>query len=257
MTAPVFISAENSLQSVKVGENFALTGSEARHAAVVVRIAPNEEIFIIDGSGARITVRVAAISPEVVEGTVTNRFQQDLNAPEIVLVQAIAKGDRDLQAIEASCELGVNSVYAWQAARSIAKVAKGRESKFKQKWEAILLSAVKQSRRATIPSFEGVLNSKELAKLISEETATGTFAFILHESATAKLWQQEIDFSKLTSDNKILLIVGPEGGISDQELASFADAGAKPVLLASNVLRTSNAGPAAISVLGSLTKLWN
>jgi 16S rRNA (uracil1498-N3)-methyltransferase len=163
----------------------------------------------------------------------------------VFLAQALAKGDRDELAVQAATELGVDGVIPWTAARSIsrwegAKIAKGRD-----RWSAVVREASKQSLRAWIPDVLDLVTTKQLVRLA--ETAR---MLVLEPTAELTLGDLETD------DRDLILVVGPEGGISPQELDALAAAGASVVRLGDEVLRTSTAGPAALAVLNVKLGRW-
>jgi 16S rRNA (uracil1498-N3)-methyltransferase len=159
-----------------------------------------------------------------------------------VLIQALAKGDRDEQAIEAATELGVDEVVPWQAERSVVIWRGERAVRSLRKWEQIVLAATKQSRRTRIPSVSEPANHQGVIRRIEE----ATLALVLHEEAQLSLAGLE-----LPTSGDVVLIVGPEGGISPVELSAFVGAGAVAVRLGANILRSSSAGPAALAVMSA------
>lgn len=252
MTDPVFFADPGELSAASAGEKFVLTGAEARHAVTVRRMRSGETVDLVDGAGTRasceflngekdsMTVRVASVTHEPAPAT------------EFVLVQALAKGDRDLQAAESATELGVDRVIPWQADRSIVRLKPERAAKTLAKWQSTMTAAAKQSRRARWPELGEHVNSNGLAALIQEQAETRWF--VLHESSDFS-WGG-LSSGEFTSVESIGLIVGPEGGISDQELERFVAAGARPLKLGNEVMRASTAGPAALAALSAVTGRW-
>jgi len=237
---------DEELAGANVGDRVSLRGSEARHAVTVSRLAVGETVSIGNGAGLIVTGPIVVaehteLTIEVAESLVAPRRE-----PSVFLVQALAKGDRDELAVQAATELGVDGVVPWTAARSIsrwegAKVAKGRD-----RWSAVVREASKQSLRAWVPDVLDLVSSKQLARLADE----GVRMLVLEPTAELALSDIEAD------DRDIVLVVGPEGGISPQELDSLAAAGASIVRLGDEVLRTSTAGPAALAVLNVKLGRW-
>lgn len=254
MTLPVYyvygLADDASRGTLVPGAEFAFAGAEARHAGVVKRVRPGEEIAVVDGYGTRVTLAVTAADKENVRGTVQAVTAEPASPVNITLVQALAKGGRDEQALETATEYGVDAIVPWQAERSIsrwdglAKILKGTA-----RWEATTLAAMKQSRRSWLPPVQPLLNSSALVEWIAQRTKAGAVTFICHEEAEYKLTEA---IRELTSPADIGLIVGPEGGISAAELAAFETAGARRIVLGKHVLRTSSAGPWAIAVIRAL-----
>ncbi len=248
MTAPVFVCS--AITSARPGDIVALEGSEARHAATVQRRRIGERIDLVDGVGARATGLIVEVAPELLRVAIDATGRD--GDPTTVLVQALAKGGRDEQAIEAATELGATRLIPWAAERSVvvwreAKAARGRE-----RWLAIATAATKVSRRAAIPQVDPVVSTRELVASVSNAVASGALVFVLHEEASVPLAGQRID----DGDIPVWLVVGPEGGVSEPEVALLVDAGATAVLLGPHVLRSSTAGPAAIAVVATLRGSW-
>ncbi|QHK19205.1 16S rRNA (uracil(1498)-N(3))-methyltransferase [Pseudarthrobacter psychrotolerans] len=255
MSNPVFFTAAGSLDELVTGSRFVLHGPEARHAVTVKRLAPGEAVDIADGAGKRLTGTVVSASPA--ELTVECSALVVEHQPDIrlVLVQALAKGDRDEMAVETATELGIDAVVPWQSERSIVRWKGERAAKAHAKWQSVVTAAAKQARRAWIPEVRAAV---ETPGLVAAVTAAD-LAIILHEDAVRPLrsvlesWQaSQADAGPL----EILLIVGPEGGISPREVTRLCDAGAVTALLGHHVLRSSTAGPAALVLASDVLGRW-
>lgn len=242
MTRPVFVVEPDRLAGVSVGGTLVLDGPEGRHAATVRRIRAGEHLDLVDGSGRRATAYVIGADPVTLTLRVDEMGEEAEPAVRFVLVQALAKGDRDDQAIEAATELGVDAVVPWQAARSIVQWRGERGAKAHRKWVDAVRAAGKQSRRARFPVVEGLVDLRALVRRVAEAEA----AYVLHEEAS-----EPIAGVELPRTGDVLVVVGPEGGITPEELRSLAEAGARPVRLGRTVLRSSSAGPAALAVLSA------
>lgn len=230
------------------GDSVTLTGTEAHHAASVRRVRVGEEVTLGDGRGVWLTGACAAVAPREVIVTVTSRAEQAPASPRIVLAQALAKGDRDELAIQAGTELGVDEVVPWQAARSVSRWDAAKAAKGRARWATISREAAKQAHRAWIPAVTELATSADLA-----QRAASSRLLVLEPSADLALTAVEIDPAD-TRD--VVLVVGPEGGVSADELATLAAAGATLVRLGDTVLRTSTAGPAAIAVVSTALGRW-
>ncbi len=132
-----------------------------------------------------------------------------------------------------------------------AKVDKGL-----RRWRAVARSAARQSRRAYVPPVDGVLTTAALTQRIRDEVAAGATVLALHESATARL-ADIVSESTAAQADSVFLVIGPEGGIGPDEIAGLTDAGAVPVRLGPQVLRTSTAAAVALGALGVLTPRWD
>jgi 16S rRNA (uracil1498-N3)-methyltransferase len=242
MTYQLFLGDPAALATAAVGGHVQLDGEEGRHAATVVRIRPGERYYVADGAGRRVLAEAESVDRTSVRGTVVEVDDEPEPSPRLVLVQALAKGDRDEQAIEAATELGVDEVVPWQAERSVVVWRGDRATKSLGKWAAVVARATKQARRARMPLTAQPVSLASLVTRVGQSALT----LVLHEDATEPLAAVE-----LPEDGDVLVVVGPEGGITERELSALADAGARAVRLGSTILRASSAGPAALAVLSA------
>lgn len=227
---------------VRIGGIVEVTGDEARHAVVVKRTRPGESVLLADGAGRAVRGRVVAAEKNRLALEVTELLASPPRAHRFVVAQALAKGDRSELAVEIMTELGVDEILAWQASRSIVRWQGERGEKSLGRWAATAREATKQSRRFRIPEVSAADTSR-----VVERIGAAELALVLHESA-----EKTLSRVNLPEAGEILLIVGPEGGISPDELERFQQAGAVPVRISDGVLRTSTAGAIAI---GQLTVL--
>lgn len=228
-------------------QTLTLTGGEAHHAAVVRRVRVGEEVTVGDGRGSWLTGVVAEAQPSRVEVRITQRETVPAPRPRLVLVQALAKGDRDELAVQAATELGVDEIVPWQAARSVSRWNAAKAQKGRERWASIVREAAKQAHRAWIPGVSPLVTTKELAA-----RAAASRLLVLEPTADDALTSLEL----AADDRDIVFAVGPEGGIDDAELEALVTAGAQLVRLGSTVLRTSTAGPAALSVVNAALGRW-
>lgn len=234
----------------QVGELAVVEGDEGFHAANVRRIRLGEELDLSDGDGTVAHCVVEDVTNGRLTARVLDRRVVPVVAPTVTVVQALPKSDRSELAIELATEAGADAFVAWHASRCVArwdgstKVDKGL-----RRWGAVARSAARQSRRPYIPPVTGVVSTAELVQRVHDDGAT---ALVLHESATVRLTELPV-----AQADSLLLIVGPEGGIADDEVAALSDAGATPVLLGPTVLRTSTAAAVALGALGALTPRWS
>ena len=241
--AHFYLSEE--LVSAAVGERVIVGGAEARHAVTVSRIASGESISI--GNGAGLMISGTVVSAEHTEFVVEVETLIEIPAPSpaIWLVQALAKGDRDELAVQQATELGVDGVIPWSAQRSIVKWEGAKVRKGHDRWSAIVREASKQSVRSWVPEVGDLASLSVLASL-----AAVTRMLLLEPTAALAMSALETD------ERDVVIVVGPEGGISPSELSRLEAAGATPVRLGETILRTSTAGPAAIAVLNARLGRW-
>ncbi|MFD3806286.1 16S rRNA (uracil(1498)-N(3))-methyltransferase [Streptomyces sp. NPDC058619] len=247
MTAPVFV-----VEEVPAGAEFVLDGPEGRHAVSVKRLNPGEAVVLADGRGrwAEGVVKAAEGKDRLVV-SVSGVFEEAEPAVRITVVQALPKGDRGELAVETMTETGVDAIVPWQASRCITQWRGDRGAKSLAKWRATAREAGKQSRRVRFPEVAEALSTKQVAALL----AGADLAMVLHEDRDTP--SQALASAALPAAGSVVLVVGPEGGVSPDELAAFAAAGAHPYRLGRSVLRTSTAGTAATAVLLARTGRWS
>lgn len=233
------------LEEATPGARLSLTGAEAKHAATVNRTRPGQTVLIGNGRGLVVSGEVVVATGAELAIEVRTVERSDRPSPRIMLVQALAKGDRDELAIQAATELGVDRVVPWSASRSVSrwegpKVAKGRE-----RWATIVREAAKQSIRAWVPEVGGLASTRDVAALAADADV-----LVLEPTGDVPLTALSV------GDRDLVLVVGPEGGIDASELDALGAAGARLVRLGGTVLRTSTAGPAALAVLNAALGRW-
>lgn len=244
MSPPVFLVA-----SLPDSETFVLDGPEGRHAAAVRRLGSGEALIVTDGAGAAAACVVESVmGKDSLVLRISRRWHEPEPRPRIVLAQALVKGDRGELAVELATETGVDSVVPWRAERSVARWDDGpRGAKALARWRSTVREAAKQSRRARIPIVTEPVSTADLAALVRK----APLAVVLDAAAPSGLTDLH-----LPADGDLVLVVGPEGGISNSELTTLKDAGAQVARLGPTVLRASTAAAAAIAALGVLTTRW-
>ncbi|AXE39078.1 16S rRNA (uracil(1498)-N(3))-methyltransferase [Acidipropionibacterium virtanenii] len=242
MTEPCFIAAIGDAGPGSVVE---ISGAEGHHAAAVRRIGAGESVLVTDGAGSAVRGPAVEIGKNVVRVRVVDRLSSPARTHRWIAVQALTKGPRADLAVETLTELGVDEIIAWQASRSISRWSPDKRDKGLAKWRATAREATKQSRRFTVPQIT-FATSIQVAGRIGAADA----AFVLHESATAPIRRAD-----LPASGDVILIVGPEGGISPDELQTFTDAGGHPVRVADAVLRASTAPVVGLAQLQALASI--
>ncbi|WP_019204099.1 16S rRNA (uracil(1498)-N(3))-methyltransferase [Tsukamurella sp. 1534] len=232
------------------GEECLLDGDEGRHAAAVRRIRVGEELVLSDGAGGFARCSAAAVGKADVTLRCAEVWTVPAASPRVVLVQALPKSDRADLAVELATEAGIDEIVPWQAARCVARWdgGKGKAEKGVARWRAVARAAAKQARRAYVPRVHDVVTTRELVPLLTSMDAN---VVVLHEGSAVPLG--EVDFSVTET---VVIVVGPEGGISPEELDALVATGAQPALLGPTVLRTSTAAAVALGAIGVLTTRW-
>jgi 16S rRNA (uracil1498-N3)-methyltransferase len=243
VSAPVFLAPADRL----AGDHVVLDGPEGRHAATVRRLRRGERVDLTDGAGLMAECVVTAVERDALRLDVLARHRQPAPEPRIVVVQALPKGDRGELAVEVMTEAGVDEIVPWSAARCVTRWRPERREKSLARWRAAAREAGKQARRAWLPEVSEPASTAQVAARLGSAAA----AVVLHEAATTSLGSLD-----LPRAGEIIVVVGPEGGITDDEIDAFTVAGGRTARLGPTVLRTSTAGVAAAAVLLSRTGRW-
>jgi 16S rRNA (uracil1498-N3)-methyltransferase len=243
VSLPVFLGP---VTGVTAGETVVVEGDEARHAVVVRRIRTGEQVVLVDGEGTSATCVVTETSKSSLVATVSAVAVAPAPTPSMTVVQAIPKGDRAELAVEVLTEIGVDTIVPWAAARSVGVWRGERAAKSLAKWRSTAREAGKQSRRSWLPEVTDLASTAEVAALLS----SADLALVLHEVATTSIASLSLE-----GVSSIVVVVGPEGGITDEELESFG--AGHVVRMGEPVLRTSTAGVAAVAALLSRTARWS
>ncbi len=243
-TLPLFL-----VDALPAGDRMRLDGPEGRHAATVKRMRAGESVLLGDGRGGLARAVVGSAGRDSIELSIRHRRVVEPPSPRVLLAQALVKGDRGELAVELATEAGVDGILPWRAARCVARWDAGpRGDKALARWRSTVREAAKQARRPWVPVVEEPVSTAELADRV--RVAAG--ALVLHEGASDALAA-----AGPPSAGDLLLVVGPEGGITDAELAELAAAGARTVRLGPEVLRASTAAAVALGALAVLTPRWS
>ncbi|MDX6366852.1 MAG: rRNA (uracil1498-N3)-methyltransferase [Nocardioidaceae bacterium] len=244
MTLPVFVVDAESLRA----DSVELSGDEGRHAVVVKRIRVGEHVMLTDtlGSGAECVVR--SVSKNSLAAEVLVRREEMLAQPRLVVVQAIPKGDYGERAVDLLTEVGVDEIVPWASSRTIVSWSGERRDKALSRWRATARAAAKQSRRLRF----SVVAALHTTEQVVERVQDAALALVLHETADTSLTAYDTPV-----EGEVVIVVGPEGGLTDAELSAFAAAGARVARLGPTVLRSSTAGAVAAAVISSRTSRWS
>lgn len=243
MTLPVFVHPE--LAGLAVGDTVELRGDEARHAVVVRRTRVGEQVALTDGLGTTVRCTVGSTSKDALGATVDAVTSVPAEMPRVVVVQAVPKGDRGELAVEMLTEVGVDLIVPWAASRCVSVWREDKRTKALERWRSTAREAAKQARRSWFPEVSDLVGTPQVVELLRRASVP----VVLHEAASGPLADLPVP-----GRGEIVIVVGPEGGITDEELAAFAAVGAEPVRMGTSVLRTSTAGVAATAALLARTR---
>ncbi len=244
MSLPVF-----AVDALPGSEVATLDGPEGKHAATVRRTRAGEQLLLSDGRGGIATCSVVEVGKAELTLNVLDTSHVPPPRVRVRLAQALVKGDRGELAVETATEAGVDAIVPWKAARCVARWDDGpRGAKALGRWRSAAAQAAKQARRPWTPEVTEPVTTKQLLDVVRRADV----ALVLHESATTRLTE-----ASFPADGEVFLAVGPEGGVSDEELTALSEAGAVPVRLGPAVLRASTAASVALGALGALTSRWD
>lgn len=245
MTLPVHWV--ESLAGLRRGDEVVVEGDEAHHAVAVRRMRAGEGVALTDGRGHRVTGVVTETGRRRLVVAAHEVETVPEPTPAFTVVQAVPKGDRGELAVEVLTEIGVARIVPWAASRSVAVWRGERAAKSLARWRATAREAAKQSRRAWFPEVTEPMTTDDVTSLL----AGAGLGVVLHETASRPLASLEVP-----ATGSVVVVVGPEGGLTDEEVARLAGAGGHGVRLGPEVLRTSTAGVAAVAALLARTPRW-
>ena len=232
-----------------VGEEVILGKEESVHASKVLRLRTGENVQLIDGEN-RYDAALTAVSSEETRARVTALCPSPEAPARAVLWQGLPKADKLEWIIQKATELGVWEIWPVEMTRSVARLGKNdRDAKKRERFSRIALEAAKQSGRAHVPEVRAAVSFDKALKRLEEEP----FDLIL------VAWEEEhaLPLSKAIGEyrqfngvpGRVLIVIGPEGGIDEAEQQRLAALGAQSVTLGPRILRTETAGLCALAAL--------
>lgn len=245
MSLPVHLVA--SLEGVGVGDEVVVEGDEAHHAVAVRRLRSGQRVMLTDGRGTSVLGEISSTGKRILVVRVQEARSSPAPEPELVVVQALPKGERGELAVEVLTEVGVARVVPWAAARSVAVWKGERAARSLARWRSTAREAAKQARRPHHLQVDDLAETAAVLVLVG----SADLAVVLHEDAVEPLADLEVPES-----GRVVVVVGPEGGLTDEELRRLEEAGARAVRLGAEVLRTSTAGVAACAAMLARTSRW-
>jgi 16S rRNA (uracil1498-N3)-methyltransferase len=232
------------VDQLSTGTTQELSGDEGHHAVKVMRLQIGEQIKIADKLGNWVSGAITDVGKKSLKINVSERGNAKHLKPELILVQAVTKSDRTKEMLELLTVAGADQIIPWQAQRCISKW----QSDSTDKWLTTIKESAKQARRVKLPVLSDAVTTNQLVKLFQAEDQI----IVLHESAQLNLSQ----FKFVESTQRIFTVIGPEGGISEDEIAQLTSAKAVVVQMGENVLRSAHAGFAALSGIQTLIGRW-
>lgn len=228
------------------GARIGLPRELAHHLGRVLRLADGTAISLFDGSGRTWLARVRLAGGEPQTAEVIAPLANDRESPlRIVLGQGISSGDRMDYTVQKAVELGVAGIAPLRTARAVVKLAGDRAERRREHWQRIAIAACEQCRRGTIPCVEPVQD----LRLWLAGLPTDAPRWLLCTRESRRL----IDLPRPESGHTGYLLVGPEGGFTEEERSLATGAGLVPVRIGPRVLRTETA---ALVAMAAMQTLW-
>ena len=225
-----------------VGRASVVDGPEGHHAVDVVRVRPGDLVRLIDGEGAEAVARVEAAAHSEAALSIVEMRSHKRQSVELTVVQALLKGRAFDEVVRRCSELGVAEIVPVLTARTIGRIRSGAEESRLARWEAVALAAVKQSRGVFVPRIRDV---RVLAAVHDLVRGYDRALVAWEEEAQAGLK----DALSGPTPRRILLVVGPEGGLAADEVEGLVAAGATPASAGRRVLRADWAAAAVAAMI--------
>lgn len=233
---------------LNIGDTIQLSASAAAHATRALRLNLDDEVIIFNGDGHDYGCTITNIEKNTVLVRVNRGQQLNNESPlKITLIQAISSGDRMDFTIQKAVELGVTLIQPITSQRSVVKLSTERAEKRTQHWQNIAISACEQSGRAVVPNVLAPLSFSQYFAKNTKKEDESILKITLAPTATKDLK------SLPQTSHHIQILIGAEGGLSDDEILLSQRNGFEAITLGKRILRTETAGLAAIA---SMQTLW-
>lgn len=227
-----------------LGGRVNLPPDAAHHAVRVLRMKEGDALALFDGAGNEFMAKVLRAGKDQLTALIETVRDNDRESPlSIALAQGISSGDRMDYTLQKAVELGVAEILPIAAERSVVKLAGERAAKRLAHWQSVVVSACEQSGRSVVPEVHAV---NDFVDWLAMETAPAT-RIVLAPDAEQRL----ADLPR--PEGRIVLLAGPEGGLTDNELSTAQLRGFTPVRLGPRVLRTETA---ALAAMAAMQALW-
>lgn len=234
-------------EPVRVGEVCPLLPEEARHAAQVLRLSPGDPVEIIDGQRLY-AAKLTRVEKQCVHAQVLAELPNREPNLRVTLFQALPKGDKMESILQKCTELGVHAVQPLEMARCVARWNGKKAVEVQSRWQRIAREAAKQCGRARVPTVLLPAPPEALQPLWSEQQRI----LVPWEAAQGTSLRAALTDAQAAAIRRIGLVIGPEGGITEAEIAQLQALGARPVTLGPRILRTETAGMAALAAIMAL-----
>ncbi|MBM7556235.1 16S rRNA (uracil(1498)-N(3))-methyltransferase [Halanaerobacter jeridensis] len=228
------------------GDLVIIRGQDVKHITRSLRLQPGDEITVADGLENKYLVELTATNDKLVEGEIKKELEVDAESDiNVTLLQGLPKSKKMDLIVRKCTELGIDKVIPMETDHTVVKLSSSKAEKRKKRWQKIAKSAAKQSKRTRIPLVEDVINFESGLELVADYDLA-VMPWVAEEKQGLKDIIQQQNTKEIED---VLIIIGPEGGFSPQEVASAREEGVQPVLLGPRTLRTETAGLAVLTML--------
>ncbi|MCX7923215.1 MAG: 16S rRNA (uracil(1498)-N(3))-methyltransferase [Clostridia bacterium] len=221
-----------------------IRGEDINHIKKVLRLRCGDTIIVSDGNATDYTARIEKVETDYVRTAIIESIANTSEPPiEVTLLQGLPKSDKMDLIIQKSIELGVNKIIPVITERTVVKIDNKKDVANKvSRWQRISLEAAKQCNRGIVPTVEYPVTFAEALKIAE----AADISIIPYEKEKTGSLKRCLDRKEI---KKIMVLIGPEGGFSENEVEKAISLGIKPVTLGPRILRTETAGIAVLSIL--------
>lgn len=228
------------------GQQTGLPAAASQHLLAVLRLRVGAPLVVFDGRGGEHPARLLEAGRGGARIEVGEHRAVERESPlTVTLLQGLARGERMDTVVQKATELGVARIVPVAAARSVVQLAEARAGKRVAHWRAVAVAACEQCGRNRVPEITAPMDLVEACRLAAAEAATRLWALDAEGG-------MPLAAAPPSRGDRVALLVGPEGGLADDELETAALIGFKRLRLGPRVLRTETAGPAALAALQAL-----
>jgi 16S rRNA (uracil1498-N3)-methyltransferase len=241
-----FVLVDGPIAGLASGARIELSDADRRHLGTVLRLRAGAALEVADGQGGRAAARLE-------EGRValtTAPVVQEPLAPRLVLAQALPKGRKLDEVVRQVTELGVDAIVPLEAARCVARLeGASKRAAARERWEAVARAAAAQARRSRVPEVLAPVPAAAIEQLLTD-LGPGTTLLVAHPGGDGP--RHLVAGISGEVGASVVVAIGPEGGWTPEELATFGRVGGRQLGLGPSVLRTEHAGAAALAALAAL-----
>jgi 16S rRNA (uracil1498-N3)-methyltransferase len=227
-------------QTLKVNAEVQLDEQASHYLARVLRMAVGDKLTVFNGEGGEYDAVIQQINKKNIQVGITTFNAREVESPiNVTLAQGLARGEKMDFIVQKAVELGVKHIVPLMTERCNVKLDGAREEKRVQHWQLVAISACEQSGRNFVPTISAPITLQSWLPQVKADKC-----FVLSPHVATKLPEE-----KLKSGANIMLLIGPEGGLSDTEVQAAITHGFLPLSLGPRILRTETAPLAAIAML--------